>query len=176
MGKTTNGILVSALVAIGSMTLQGCATGGLSEAAYNGNLARARILVSQGAEVNRYDRWGWTPLIWAVYYRHDAVARLLLENGANVNLPTVREYGTVRKGSTPLIVAAYYGYAGTVRLLLEHGADPGKINEYGFSAYHYAEQYGHDETMRLLKPGGPEQDETAAPENPATPDIEITPQ
>lgn len=161
MGKHASGALAAALILLAGMTLTGCASGGLSEAAYNGNLAQAQTLVSHGADVNRHDRWGWTPLLWAVYYRHNAVARFLLENGADPNIPTAGEYGTVRRGSTPLIVAAYYGYAPAVRLLLEHGADPGKANDYGFTALMYAEEYGHEKTILLLKsasPGKPEED------------------
>ncbi len=156
MGKKASGALAPALILLAGMALQGCASGGLSEAAYNGNLARAQTLVSHGADVNRYDRWGWAPLLWAVYYRHNAVARFLLENGADPNIPTAGVYGTVRTGSTPLIVAAYYGYAPAVRLLLEHGADPGKANDYGFTALMYAEEYGHEKTILLLKSAAPE--------------------
>ena len=173
MATSAYGALAPKLILLVAMALQGCASGGLSEAAYNGNLARAQALVSHGADVNRYDRWGWTPLLWAVYYSHNAVARFLLENGADPNIPTVGEYGTVRTGSTPLIVAAYYGYAPTVRMLLEHGADPGKANDYGFTALMYAEEYGHEETKLLLKPAVPET--PGDPDTPGNLEIEITP-
>ena len=45
-----------------------------------------------------------------------AMARLLIEAGADVNLATA-------DGRTPLGVACWYGYAEVVRVLLEAGAD-----------------------------------------------------
>ncbi|OHV05079.1 hypothetical protein BKN37_07280 [Mycobacterium talmoniae] len=45
----------------------------------------AAVLVEAGADVNRRDRWGNTPLWRAVYHlpRTDAIAALLLDHGAD---------------------------------------------------------------------------------------------
>ncbi len=173
MIQTAVNVCVSALLLLGTITLSGCASNGLSEAAYDGNLAQAQMLLKKGADVNRYDRWGWTPLLWAVYYKHNRIVRLLLENGADPNIATKGEYGSIKTGSTPLIIAAYYGYATTVRELLEKGAQTGRANDYGYTALHYAEQFSHDETIGMLKQKTEEMPKT--PDKKIIPEIEIIP-
>ena len=40
------------------------------------------ILIENGAELNQRDMPGKTPLVWAAQEGNEAVAKLLLENGA----------------------------------------------------------------------------------------------
>lgn len=57
----------------------------LHGAAYNGQLATAKILISKGANVNAINGTGWTPLHSAASQGHLSVVKLLVENGADVN-------------------------------------------------------------------------------------------
>ena len=52
-------------------------------ASVSGNARVARVLIEHGADVNRPNSTGQTPLILAAVGGHDALARVLLEAGAD---------------------------------------------------------------------------------------------
>ena len=60
--------------------------------------------------------YGQTPLSWAAQNGHEAVVKLLLEKGADVESKS-------SNGRTPLSWAAENGHEAVVKLLLEKGAD-----------------------------------------------------
>lgn len=93
----------------------------LHRAAEFGELETVAMLIAAGAEVNKEDERGWRPLRAALQHEDLNVARLLIENGANV-----RDTGL-------LYVAAKEGPPGAITLLLEAGADPRLENTGGFA-------------------------------------------
>jgi uncharacterized protein len=141
---------VCALVCI--LLCAGCAAT-LSRAAISGDLPEINRLLQKGENVNGYDKWGWTPLLWAVYYNYPGVVRFLVERGADPNARTHERYGSIAVGSTPLIVAAYYGYAETVWFLLEHNADRNATNMRGETALMLAKQGNFTQVVELLERG-----------------------
>ena len=54
-------------------------------ACHNGHVDAVRLLLDKGAEVDRVNKKGSTPLYIACQSGHVDVARLLLEKGAEVN-------------------------------------------------------------------------------------------
>ena len=106
-------------------------TRGQSPAAWNPTMQASliKVLVAHGAEIDRGDRGGATPLHRAVRARSVAAVRQLLSLGARTD-------GALKKrGSSPLHLAAQpTGAGGTagmlgdqleiIDLLLQHGADP----------------------------------------------------
>lgn len=77
----------------------------------------ARELIQRGAELNpRNKSKGATPLVLALFRGQELVAKVLLENKAEVNAPSL-------DGGTPLHVAAARGSEAMVRLLVEKAAD-----------------------------------------------------
>ena len=88
-----------------------------------------------------------TALFMATAQGQEAVARRLLENGADM--------GKIRNldGSqfTMLHAAARYGHEGLVRLLLEKGADINAKNSAGATAAMLADSKGHTAVLRLLQ-------------------------
>ncbi|PVH74235.1 hypothetical protein DL98DRAFT_658902 [Cadophora sp. DSE1049] len=66
--------------------------------------------------LNKKDKYGMTALVWAARGGHEAVVRLLLEKGANVEAK-----GDYKR--TALVWAAWGKHEAVVRLLLEKGAD-----------------------------------------------------
>lgn len=74
--------------------------------------------------VNQQDDAGLTPLIWAVESKHIAVARLLLEHGANA---VSRDF----ENNTPLHWAASSGCKTILEDLLNHGSEVNVINVNG---------------------------------------------
>ena len=73
----------------------------------------------------------------AAQYGHEAVTKLLLENGANV-------VAADNNGQTALIYATLGGSEAVTKLLLDHGADVAK------TALTYAAIYGHEAVTKVL--------------------------
>jgi ankyrin repeat protein len=107
--------------------------------------------VAAGDKVNMIDRWGWTPLIWAVYYNSAEVTDYLLEQGADPNARTVKGYGAFGVGTTALMLGGYYGYTDLVEHLLAHGAKTDLADRKGVKALDYAKQYRFREVIALLE-------------------------
>ena len=112
-------------------------------AARTGSVEAVTLLVRHGADVNAQETLrGQTALMWAVAEDHPAVARTLLDLGADVHARS-RGAGTVRSGTidadqrasrkvtvgfTPLLFAARQGALASARVLISAGAD---VNENG---------------------------------------------
>lgn len=76
----------------------------------------ARAIIAKGADVNKGDLIGITPLVWAVILGSVNLTTLLLENGADINLKNTQ-------GATALMYAVNHDRPNLVRLLLDEGAD-----------------------------------------------------
>jgi len=138
---------------IGSGSKGGAAPDGtaLSEAAMKGDAAKVRTLLDAGANPSALDKWGWSPLHWAVYYSKAETLALLLDRGADPNLKAAKSYRNCKAGSTPLVVAAYFGYEGSIAALMKHRADPRLADADGKSALDYAVQFRFDTCAALLR-------------------------
>jgi hypothetical protein len=88
-------------------------------AAMQGDLARARHAIANGAPLDRFDEMGFTPLHHAAGDEHLEVMDLLLRLGADVN---AHDESTI--GNTPLAEVAGSCSLAVARRLLEAGADP----------------------------------------------------
>ncbi len=128
--------------------------GSLTRSAYRGDLDGVKKHVEKNADINQYDRWGWTPIMWAIYYNYYDIVKYLLEQNADPNARSMHDYGSVLKDSTPLILAATYGYGGIARQLLKHGANPKAVNRQGDTALTVAERYNFIEIANLLEGKG----------------------
>lgn len=147
--KITKAVLLLILLA----GLAACASSAtkLSRDAIDGNLAGVKKRVKAGNDVNEFDKWGWTPLHWAVYYRSLPVTKFLLENGADPNIQTTEAYGSMKAGSTPLMITAYYGLPDFAELLLKHGARTNVADDNGITAIDYAKRYQYTKVIELLE-------------------------
>ena len=117
----------------------------LFEAIEGGNETIAKLILywHWGADINKVDKHGWTPLTHAVLKGHVEIVKLLLDSGADIN--KTNEYG-----ETPLFTAAAEGHEQIVKLLLDSGADINKTNEYGETPLYIAAVYGYDQIVKLL--------------------------
>jgi ankyrin repeat protein len=77
-----------------------------------------KLLLERGADVTSGNVHGWTPLHQAAYVDLPAMATLLLDAGAQVNVPARGA------GGTPLVVALFWGNRATAELLAERGVHP----------------------------------------------------
>ena len=115
----------------------------LIDAAKTNNLEHVRLLVEQGADKDKGDGIGKTPLWWASKNGHLEVAQYLVEQGAAMEKAN-------NISITPLSVAAQNGHLEVVRYLLEQGADRDKANLDGWTPLHWAAACGYLEIAMLL--------------------------
>jgi ankyrin repeat protein len=117
-----------------------------------------RCLIASGADLHHRDRDGFTPLMRAANHGDAALARVLVELGANVNEEsTVRSLGGRSISAfTPLMAACCDSARDTqtVRTLLELGARPEARDSLGRTARDYAEIQGYGDLKKLLEEVG----------------------
>ncbi|KAF4811647.1 Ankyrin repeat and KH domain-containing protein 1 [Colletotrichum tropicale] len=139
----------------------------LHAATFKKDISFAEILIKHGAHIEARNHYNLTPLQQAVSNGFEEVTRLLLSNGANVNVscnePPVRGYDSFLEAhwtasKTPLMLACGMskfdmdGSAHMVKMLLEHGADPNiehKMDE-GKTAFCYAIEVRSPKILKLL--------------------------
>jgi ankyrin repeat protein len=94
---------------------------GLIRASDRGQVEIIRELLKTDIRVNHINRMSWTALMEAIMFgdggkRHTEIVRLLIEAGAEVNLPD-------RDGVTPLTVAKSKKYLDIIKILESSGAE-----------------------------------------------------
>jgi len=118
----------------------------LGLACYFGHYDVARYLVLKGADVNRPSNNGFQvyPLHSACAGNYTQIARMLVENGALVNVKQ-------QAGATPLHSAAQNGNLELLILLLENGAEINTRMEGGKLPADLAREKGFDEIAEILE-------------------------
>lgn len=89
-------------------------------AAKLGKIAVVDFLLNKGAEINRQDIFGNTPLLISIGNKNSEsieIVKLLLNRGADVNKAD-------KKGQTPLMIAVTLNDSAKVKLLIDKGANP----------------------------------------------------
>ncbi|MFJ9411620.1 ankyrin repeat domain-containing protein [Streptomyces sp. NPDC101393] len=124
----------------------------LVEAILLSDVTRVKALLRAGADAERADRDGITPLYLASVNGQAELVRLLLAAGASPDT----ESNAPGLAGTPLCAAACWGSTETVRELLAHGADPNLREDHGtgITPLKWANEGGHAETAALLVAAG----------------------
>jgi ankyrin repeat protein len=112
-------------------------------AAYKDDVAAARRLIAEGAQVNAANDLGVTPLWLASQNGSLEVVGALLRAGANVN-------AALESGETPLMAAARGGKTGAAKLLLDGGAKLEARATRGQTALMWAAAQKHPAMVKLL--------------------------
>ena len=117
-----------------------------AEACAIGDEARALALLDGDPSLlDRRSDDGFPPLGLAIFFRHPALARTLIERGADV-----RAAADNAQRVAPVHAAASVGDVETMRLLLDRGADPNARQQQGFTPLHGAAGNGDVEMAKLL--------------------------
>jgi ankyrin repeat protein len=121
----------------------------LHSLARHGDLPRAQLLVTLGADVNAEDIHKSTPLLFASQGDHESTVQFLVEHGADVNKGD-------EDGWTPLHFACSHGHARIARCLLANGARAdARERELGWTPLFYASENGHEPIVHdLVENGG----------------------
>jgi uncharacterized protein len=144
-GRRAGGI---ALVILAAASLPACGRRDelLRRAAIGGNREAVQELLGAGADPS-YRTYDWTILMGVARAGHAAIAEMLIDQGADVNVVS-------RDGNSPLMIAAAYGHVGVVRVLLAQGAEVNRRNARGNTALMHAAEFGHREVVELLLQAG----------------------
>lgn len=146
-----------------------------------GRIDKVQALLSDGLDLDGYQRGNMTPLSVAAGWYQKEICRLLLDNGADVNKPGGRKDRTAlhivsnfgkcdmvrmfleagadinaidRLGNTPLSLAADYRERNAAEILIEKGADLNIKTRVGFVPLHLAVLGGDEELVRTLLKAG----------------------
>ena len=120
----------------------------LFAAAHDGDMDAAVAAVAAGANVNASNPYRVTPLLEACGMKHLEVARLLVENRADI------DYTGMPEGS-PLMLAAFMGLLDFLRLFIESGANVNLAMPDGKeTALHMAAVTGNTGAARVLLESG----------------------
>jgi len=133
-------------------------------AAAEGDITAIRLYIDKGYDVNTLHNHVTTilsdasdiisnsnALMAAAGYNQEEIVKLLLENGANVNIAN-------SWGVTPLMKASSNGHENIVKLLLENGADVSTKSNKGLTALDLAVANKHKKIAELLKRKGAKED------------------
>jgi ankyrin repeat protein len=151
----------------------------LQIAAANGNIQIAANFILNGADVNRLNRAGQSPLAFAARFAHTDIVELLIEWDADVNLAGERykltpligaaiggnttigrlliEAGAninqkdVINGGSPLLWAIMYSNTEFAEMLINKGAEFYNEDEQVYSAYQFAQQMGNQHLVNLME-------------------------
>ena len=103
-----------------------------------------RTLLEAGANPNLTDFGGETPMYWAAARKKMALADLLIEYGADVNL------ASERNANSAIFIAARNNKPQVVEYYLRHGANLAASNKLGQTALHAAVSGRHLSMVELL--------------------------
>ena len=115
--------------------------------ASNGNYEICEFLIQNGADVNarrsKTSNKDWTSLMYASYDSKLDIMKLLLENGALIDIRTPSLHSAY-------LIAAQYGTPDAVELLINNGAELNCTDSDGDSALICAAKYEQTDNIKLL--------------------------
>merc|ERR1712034_261816 len=116
----------------------------LSLATLKDNFEIVKILLDNGADVNKTTSDGRTPLHFAAEFGSFEIAEHLIRNKADIDCRTFKHK------ETPLTIAAIANNFEIIKILLENGADVNKTTLSGQKALHFAAESGSLEIVQHL--------------------------
>ncbi|MCP4334372.1 MAG: hypothetical protein GY785_17075 [Gammaproteobacteria bacterium] len=122
----------------------------LHDAVSTGDVDRVYALISPDLEINEKTFGGMTAIQLAVRDDNLEIMKLLIDNGADVNV------GVTRLKIAPLQIAARNGNVGMANLLIVSGANVNQPDHEGASALHFAVRGGKNDIAELLISNGAE--------------------
>ena len=130
-------------------------------AASSGDTAIIRVLMAHGVSVKDTSSFGDYPINSAVNYRSFDAIKMLVENGADVNVSPAHAFLPLFVGITPLMWTAVSNDKPSFYYLLAHGADAKVKSPGGYTALMFLAMSDTDDpkmTQALIDHGAPASD------------------
>ncbi|KAK3601029.1 hypothetical protein CHS0354_029249 [Potamilus streckersoni] len=102
------------------------------------------LLNKRDIRIDFKNKNGVTPLQFALTFKSEEAAKLLIDKGCDINLKSGR------LDKTPLHISSEMGLPEITRILLKKGADPMAKDKKGHSPIHYASMNGHKDIVDML--------------------------
>ncbi|MEN8220382.1 MAG: ankyrin repeat domain-containing protein [Pseudomonadota bacterium] len=166
MIKVRNTLIMLHFILLFGCTLRNIAPSAfnLLEATNNGDYQTVKKLLEKGVNVNVKNSNGMTPLHYASYKGHFDIARLLLQNSADVNIETngwsaveiafarnhVQLAELIIESNSGFLEAANKGDYQRVKQLLEKGWNVNTKDKEAWTLLHHAAINGHTDIAELL--------------------------
>ncbi len=112
-----------------------------------------KYLISSGADINKGNKWGQTPLLYACLNNDLEIAKTLVENGANVNAKDLDDKESILHHASKAVNFKNPN-SDLVKYLIRRGADINAIDNWGRTPLHYACEYGNLEIVQCLTANG----------------------
>ena len=148
MNSSRNSFFAACLLGVASLCLPSMAAAGINEdlrrAVEDNNISDITRLLAKGVDPNSPDEQGNTLFMVVVRQKNTALADLLINAGAKLNLRN-------KHGETAIMLASYSGLRDIVEKLYIKGAE---INHKGWNPLIYAATGGHAKIITLLLDGG----------------------
>lgn len=125
-------------------------------AAQSGDTALLGFFLRNGFNARDTISFGDYPINGALFYRNSAAVKMLVENGADVNISSKAFQLPAFNGFSPLMYAALNNDKASFYYLLDHGANPNMKNNNGYTALMLLQQAEEDDpamTKALLDHG-----------------------
>jgi len=120
----------------------------LIEASWAGRKDIVKLLLNENVDVNLFTSGSISALLAAVFRKHEAIALMLLERGANPNAVDA-------KGTSPLMEAAWQGNINLIRALIANGANVNYTRPFdGYTALAIAKVADKDQAVNVLIDSG----------------------
>jgi ankyrin repeat protein len=106
-----------------------------------------KLLLEKGADVNKHNEGGETPLHYAARHGHVKVMEILLDHGAD---PTKKGTGC----GTPMQWAGSRGQIRAIKMLMRYGVSINQPGSGDTTALHEAAEHDHPDAVRFLLENG----------------------
>ncbi len=116
----------------------------MSEVRAGRDIKLLKSLIADGADINYQDRYGWTPLMAAVFAGQENIVKMLLEHGAKTELKVFKE------GWTAFRIAARTEKYDIAKMLVGHGADMNSQDSRGLTTLGAAVNDRQPKTVKFL--------------------------
>ena len=103
-------------------------------------------LIKDGADVNFEDSWYWTPLMYACWMNKPETAKLLVQNGALIDVPTCSEETMLMYFCS----SELYGNKEAIEILVDLGAEINYEDKHGYTPLSSAIVHHKNESIDLL--------------------------